>query len=259
MSTDTIREIAGITPVARDTDAREVAVAAYEQLLGQLARLGPDDWLRPTACTAWHVADMLRHLVGAARSNASVRELIRQQVSGKRHAKEHGGNALDATNALQVKDHAALSPGELITELRRLAPKAVAGRMSTPGLVRRVTLPMDPGGSTPAGTPSTLPMHRLLDVVYTRDVWLHSVDIERATGIAVVRGPVPDGRIVEDVVRDWASQHGAHVELTLTGPPGGRFRQGTGGDHLELDAIDFCLAVSGRAPGPGLLAHRVIF
>lgn len=260
MNTDAATDVATIVRIRRETDAAEVAAAAYEQLLVLLRRLEPDDWDAPTDCEAWHVADMVRHLVGAARGHGSVPELLRQQLWGARHKRRYDGNALDATNDLQVQDHAHLSPGQLVAELRRLAPRAVRGRLRTPELVRRIDVPMDRTGSTAEGQPATLNLGHLVDAVLTRDVWLHSVDIERATGVAVDRGGVPDRRVVEDVVAEWAGRHGQPFELTLTGPAGGRWRRGVGGPALVLDAVECCRQLSGRAPASHpLLAHRLWF
>lgn len=259
MTTETVRDVTELVAVHRDTDAREVALAAYDQLLDQLERLEPEHWDEPTDCTGWDVAALVGHLLGAARSNASVRELLRQQLHGRRHASEHDGNALDAANALQVRDHAHLAPDERVDALRALAPRAVAGRLRTPGLVRRVRVPLDQGGDTPAGSPDGIAMDRLLDVVYTRDVWLHTVDVEQATGVSVDRTVGPTARVLEDVVAEWAARHGRAFELVLAGAGGGRFRQGTGGPTFELDALAFARVLSGRAPGEGLLAVRVVF
>jgi len=41
----------------------------------------------------------------------------------------------------------------------------------------------------------------------------------------------------------------------LTGPAGGWFRQGVGGEHVEIDAIEFVRTLSGRRPGTGVLAN----
>lgn len=260
MSTDTATDVARITRITRDSDARDVALAAYDQLLGLLKRLEPGHWDAPTDCEAWHVADMVRHLVGAAKGYGSVPEMLRQQTLALRRKRDFDGNALDACNALQVADHGHLSPGQLVTELRRLAPRAVVGRLRMPAPVRAITLPMDMTGSTAPGMPTTLRLGHLMDTVLTRDVWLHGIDIERATGVTVDRAGVPDARIVEDVVAEWSARHGQPFELTLTGPAGGRYRQGTGGDHLEREAIEFCRTLSGRAAaGTGLLGTRVLF
>lgn len=254
-----VMDVADVTPIHRDTTAREVALAAYDQLLGQLERLDPEHWAAPTDCTGWTVADVVGHMIGAARGNASRRETVRQLVAGKRHAKEHDGNALDATNALQVREHAHLTPQERVAALRELAEPAVDGRLATPGLLRRVRVPMDLGGDTPQGTPDALGLDRLMDVTYTRDVWLHTVDVERATGVGVDRTSGPTRAIVADVVAEWAALHGRPFELVLTGPGGANYRQGSGGPRLELDTVEFCRALSGRAPADGLLRQRVIF
>jgi hypothetical protein len=99
----------------------------------------------------------------------------------------------------------------------------------------------------------------LVDVIITRDVWTHRVDIARATGRDLVLDPDVDGPIVADVVAEWAGRHGQPFELTLGGPAGGTFVQGDGGQRLELDAVEFCRVLSGRAEGEGLLGVRVLF
>jgi uncharacterized protein (TIGR03083 family) len=187
MTTDTIHDVANLTPVHKDTDAAEVALAAYDELFSLLQRLEPEQWSPRTECPAWDVSAMVGHMIGAAKGNASVPRGIVQAVRGKLAAKHHAGNMLDATNARQVTDHAHLSPAERLRELRDVHRSAVAGRMGTPGLVRRMKIPMDQSGSTAAGTPDQIRFDRLVDVIYTRDVWLHSVDIERTDGDGLLR------------------------------------------------------------------------
>ncbi len=258
MSIDTVRMVEEIPRITRSTDAREVALAAYERLLELLERLEPVDWAAPTECPAWDVAAMVGHLIGAGKAGASVRESVRQQRWGRRHAAAFDGNTLDAVNALQVTDHAGLSREQRLAALRAVAVPAVRGRMRLPALLRRVSVPLDPGGSTAPGMPDRLELGALVDVVYTRDVWLHRVDIARATGRPLDLGPT-DARIVADVVAEWAARHGRPFHLTLSGPAGGQFRHGHGGPHLEHDAVEFCRTLSGRAAGEGLLATRVVF
>lgn len=247
MGLDTVRPVAEIPPISRDTDARDVAVAAYERLLAVLAGLEPDAWSAPTECDGWDVADMVGHLIGAGEACASMREMLRQQVRGRREAARFGGNALDAANDLQVRQHDGLCPSERVDALRAIVPAAVRGRMRLPRGLRRVSVAIAPGGSTAAGMPARLQLGRLMDVVYTRDTWLHTIDIVRATSTPHTPIPVVDGRIIEDVVAEWAARHGQPVVLTLTGPAGGRFRAATGGDELQVDAITFCRILSGRA------------
>lgn len=247
MDIDTTRRVEDITPISRATDAREVALAAYDRLIGLLETLAPDEWHAPTECPGWDVAAMVGHLIGAAKAGASVRESLRQQLWGKRHAADFDGNTLDATNERQVADHASLTAAERLTELRAVAPAAVEGRMRLPRPLRRVRVPLDPSGSTAPGMPARLSLGHLMDVIYTRDVWLHTIDIARATGRAHAPVPEVDGRLVEDAVAEWGARHGQPFVLVLTGPSAVRFRQGEGGGHLHLDAIEFCRLLSGRA------------
>ena len=99
----------------------------------------------------------------------------------------------------------------------------------------------------------------LNDTIYLRDLWMHRVDACRATGAPLELDADHDGRIVADVVAEWARRHGRPFELTLTGPAGGRYRCGTGGEVLEVDAVELCRTLAGRSAGDGLLATIVPF
>jgi uncharacterized protein (TIGR03083 family) len=259
MTVETVRRVDQITPITFTTDARAVALGVYDRLFSLLEQLDADDWSVQTECPAWNVADMVGHLIGAARANASFVELVRQQAWALRHKREFDGNDLDAMNALQVRNHAALTPAERIATLRALSVKAVNGRLRLPRVLRSIRAPLAQDGSTASGMPTSVTLGELMAVVYTRDTWLHRVDIARATGHPLELDPEVDGRIVEDVVVAWAARHGRPFRLVLTGPAGGTFTQGEGGPELELDAIELCRILSGRAPGEGLLATRVLF
>ena len=99
----------------------------------------------------------------------------------------------------------------------------------------------------------------LFDVVLTRDTWMHRADISRAVGRALELTPEHDGVLVADVVAEWAGRHGRPYRLRLTGPAGGEWAAGEGGEELELDAVDFCRLLSGRGQGAGLLGQQVPF
>ena len=101
----------------------------------------------------------------------------------------------------------------------------------------------------------------LLDVILTRDTWMHRVDVCRATGRAPELTAEHDGVVVADVVAEWAERHGRPYRLRLTGPAGGRWECGeaAAAEELELDAVDFCRLLSGRGGGSGLLAQQVPF
>jgi hypothetical protein len=95
----------------------------------------------------------------------------------------------------------------------------------------------------------------LLDVGFTRDVWAHRIDLCAATGHGMDLTADHDGRLVADIVGEWADIHGQPFELVLEGPAGGKFSQGTNGERVEIDAIEFVQVLSGRRPGTGILAH----
>jgi uncharacterized protein (TIGR03083 family) len=99
----------------------------------------------------------------------------------------------------------------------------------------------------------------LIDVILSRDTWMHRVDIARATGQDLVLTADHDGVLVADVAAEWAGRHGQPCTLTLTGPAGGSWTWGTGGPALELDAVEFCRLLSGRGQANGLLDVPVPF
>jgi hypothetical protein len=88
---------------------------------------------------------------------------------------------------------------------------------------------------------------------------MHRVDISRATGRELVLTPDHDGVLVANVVDEWAERHGSAYSLTLHGPVGGSWSRGPAGPHIELDAVEFCRILSGRASGDGLLTTEVPF
>lgn len=256
---DTIGRITGAE------EAEHLGLAVYRALFADLRSLTPADWGATTVCAPWTVTDMVRHLLGAAKGNASFREMLRQQIYGARHKSDFDGNALDATNDLQVADHRHLGPDELLAGLDDICAKSVQTRVGRSRIFDRISVPIDAAGSTAGGMPSRLNMSELFKVIYTRDVWLHRVDIANALGRELRIDPFVDGRIVQDVVKEWADRHGEPFELHLTGAAGGRYRRAEAGPVIEIDAIDFCWILSGRgeaesgSQGASLLTHRVLF
>ena len=70
----------------------------------------------------------------------------------------------------------------------------------------------------PAGGRMT--MGHLMDRVYTRDQWMHRLDISDAIGAEPLITADHDRRIIEDVVAEWATLHPGPWSLELTGRPG---------------------------------------
>lgn len=258
-------DIDAISRIETPEEAERIGLAEYAALLDDLQALTPEQWEIETVCAPWTVADMVRHLIGAAKANASMREMTRQQIHGARHKRDFGGNALDATNDLQVRDHRHLGHRELAEELAAVYPDSVRVRTHRSRFYDRIDVPVDAGGSTAEGMPAKLSLGRLFRVVYTRDVWLHRFDIARATGRASQVDDSTDRRIVEDVVKEWADRHGRPFDLRLQGPAGGHYRRVGEGPTIQLDAVEFCWILSGReeptseARSTDLLGQRVFF
>lgn len=236
--------------------AMRVAATEYDRVVAQLRALTPEQWTRPTACPAWDVRALACHMLGMAEMSASLREQLRQM----RKAGKAGGVFIDALTALQVDERATMTPAQIIERFALVGPRAAKGRRRAPGFVRRRAMPDEQAvGSKPDSPVERWSFGFLIDVIMTRDPWLHRTDIAAATGTAMTLTREHDGVLVDDVVREWAARHGRAATLTLTGPAGGTWTWGTGGPHLELDAVEFCRTISGRGKGEGLLATEVPF
>lgn len=234
----------------RHADWMRAAEEEYSRLLDLLRALEPGDWTRPTDCSEWDVRQLVAHLVGAAECMASVREAARQARLGKRL--RPGADSIDGMTAVQVQERADATPAELLAALEDAAPRAIRARRRLPAAVRALRVPFGP----PLGVRS---VGYLMDRIYTRDAWMHRVDLARAAGRQPVLTADHDGRLVADVVAEWARAHGRPYDLRLTGPAGGSWSSGTGGEQLELDAVEFARILAGRGSGEGLLATTVPF
>lgn len=230
-----------------------LAAEEYHRILRVVDDLTQLDWLRPTECPGWTVKDVLSHILGMLASQADPAERARQVSMAVQIAQQIGGRRIDAMTGMQVREHAHLSTSELSRALYETVPRALAARGWLTAEQREASY--DPG--LRGEGPWTLGY--LFDVIHTRDPWMHRIDICRATGREPVVTTEHDGRLIADVVAEWSVRHGRPFTLVLTGPAGGRFAVGTGGAHLELDAIAFCRTLSGREPGDDLLATRVPF
>ncbi len=234
--------------------AMQLAATEYDRLADLLAELTPGDWRRPTECPAWDVRAMAGHCVGMARMSTSLRETARQLTRAMRAARKSGRPEIDELTDLQVREHAHLAEADVAEAMRQTGRAAVAGRRRVPRPVRALTF-TDEG----VGVKEKWRVGYLLDTILTRDPWTHRGDICRATGRELHLTADHDGRIVADVVAEWAGRHGRPFDLTLTGPAGGHWRVGEDGERLELDAVEFCRVLSGRTEGEGLLRTAVPF
>jgi len=219
--------------------AVRLAATEYTRCTEAFRSLRLGQWAARTDCPAWNVRQMAAHMLGMAEMAASIRESLRQQ----RKATQAGGTFIDALNQLQVDERRDWTPERITERYAARAPRAVAGRRRTPSFVRRRTMPQLPDVN---GAHEPWTYGYLIDVILTRDPWMHRLDIARAAGTALHLTADHDGVIVADVVAEWAGRHGKDFELTLTGPAGGAWKAGTGGPGWTLDAIDFCRATSRR-------------
>lgn len=234
----------------RHADWMAAAAEEYRRLDALLGELDDADWSRPTDCPEWDVRQVVAHLVGAAESNARLREMLRQARLGKKA--RPGEPDVDGMNAVQVAEREGMTPARLRSDLSDAGRRGVRARSRLPRPLRALRIPFGP----PLGVRS---LGYLMDRIYTRDAWMHRVDIARAAGRPLLLTPDHDGRIVADVVAEWARAHGRPYSLVLTGPAGGRWTDGADGEAISMDAVEFCRVMSGRGAGGGLLATTVPF
>jgi uncharacterized protein (TIGR03083 family) len=245
VTTTNVRDI----PPIRHREAMALASTEYERFTTLLRSLAADDWATPTVCDRWNVQAMVAHVLGAAEANASIRENIHQMRLGRQVQRELGfHHIVHGANEVQVRERANLDPAGLLDRWIHATPRALKGRRRFPPFLRRVRIPFE----APLGRRS---LAYLMDIVYTRDVWMHRIDIARATGHEPELTADHDGRLIADMVADWAGTNHHPFSIHLSGPAGGGFTSGTDGPELDIDATDWVWIISGREPGTGLLAN----
>jgi uncharacterized protein (TIGR03083 family) len=237
-------------PALDRATAMRLAATEGDRFLAQLRRLAPDDWTTQTDCEGWDVRAMVGHVVGMTEMSASLVEQAKQMLAARRT----GGEFLDALTALQVAKHADDSTDQLVARFAAIAPKSAKARRRTPGFVRGRTMPMS---QTVGSGQEYWAIGFLVDVILTRDTWMHRIDVARAVDLDLELTAEHDGAIVDDVVTEWAQRHGLPCTVELTGPAGGRWEFGKGGATVSLDAVEFCRGLSGR--GEAALGTSVPF
>ena len=260
--TTTSTAVDDVKPIDR---AANPALAATENqnMLDLLESLTDDDWSQPTDCSAWDVRAMAGHVLGSMEGFAKLGSFVHLMRAAGKAAGD--GPFVDGMTAVQVSEHADLSRPDLLAHMVDVGPRVARARHRLPGPFRLIPLKQEVGG-----VEEKWKMGYLLDVILTRDTWMHRVDIARATGHELVLTADHDGRIVADVVAEWARRHGQPFTLHLEGPAGGTFTSaGTGsadqpvsgdqGEVITIDAVEFCRILSGRAIGAGLLTQEVPF
>lgn len=243
-----------VTTIDRIGHDEAMAITAVEnrRFADQLRSLDPDDWSAATDCERWDVRAMAAHVVGSAAGQISPREFLRQVRAGRPVVKEIGARFWwDGMNEVQVREREHLSTEELIAEWETNSERARVARDKLPKPIGRLPLLNLPA---PVGRQ---PLTYLFDMGFTRDVWAHRMDIAAATGRPMDLDAEHDGRIVADVVAEWASYFDEPFALELTGPAGGTFTSGVGAERIEIDTIDFMRILAERAEGTGVLRHTL--
>lgn len=235
-------------------DAMALQAAELDITLAMLRTFTDEEW-RTTVpdCPAWDIRTLYLHVLGAC-EGAALGEMLHQMRAAMRRRRREGGPLEANLSAVQVADRADLTPAALITRLAEVAPRAVAQR-------RRLPAPLRGGFRMKVDGPvvERWKLGYLVDTIYLRDMWMHRIDACRAVGREPHLTSAHDGRIVADVVAEWARRHGEPFTLELTGPAGGHFTAGGGGATLTMDAVEFCRVLSGRGAGAGLMATVVPF
>lgn len=240
-------------------EAMDLQAVELDRAIAALRTLDPDHWTTQTVCPDWDVRQMWLHVLGACEAGASMRENMHQMLAARKRCKQLGVSLEAGLSGVQVAERDDLSPTELVEQLEQIAPKTIKGRARTPRPMRAIKLGID------APVVEKWALGYLIDIIYLRDAWMHRIDTARATGTDLVLTPEHDGRIVADVVAEWARRHEQPFTLELTGAAGGTFTAGGGedgtggGGPIVMDAVEFCWLLAGRGEATGLLATIVPF
>jgi len=237
-------------PRIKHREAMQIAEVENAKFAAALADLRPDDWSKPTDCARWDVHGLAAHVVGSAAGQASPREFARQVRTGKPIVKEIGAEFWwDGMNELHVREREERSVDELRAEWETNSARALRARRRLPRPIAMLPLLKLPA---PVGRKNVA---YLFDMGFTRDVWMHRVDLSVAAGTEFDADPDHDGRVVADMVAEWAETHGEPFDLVLTGPAGGHYTSGENGEHVEIDTLEFVRILAGRVAGEGVLRN----
>jgi len=248
-------DVAALRRIEHD-EAMALTEVENARLLSQLRALNDEHWSLPTDCTGWDARAVAVHLIASAEAQASPVEFLRQVWTGRTLTAEVGGSHwVDGVNEAQLRARRTLSTTELPARWECASTAALRARRRMPAPVRRLRLlPLGEALGTDLGWQ---PLGYLFGIGFTRDVWMHRVDVARAVGLPLELTADHDGRLVADIVAEWAALHDEPFALDLHGPAGGTYRARGGAEPVRLDAVEFCRVLSGRAPGHGVLSHAL--
>ena len=240
-----------IAPITHQ-EGMALAEAEYRRYSEVLEHLRPEHWTIQTVNAEWNVKQLTAHVLGFAQCNASLRVFAKAMRAGTKRAKVEGyDHFIHGVNAVQVEEREHLTPDELLDQWASTWPRALKGRRRFPPFLRPLRVDFGPViGKKPMGS-------YLIDVVFTRDTWMHRIDTCRAAGLTPVLTAEHDGRLIADMVAEWTTLYDLSVTLHLEGPAGGCYVRGKGDQELTVDAVEWIWALSGRGTGDGLLKKEL--
>ena len=255
-----------MTTSSSTTDVVDIPRIAHREAMGLTATENAvfldvlegidDEWALQTDCTRWDVRALVVHVIASAQAQASPVEFVRQLRAGRRLTVEIGGTHwVDGLNEAQLRARRDLPVAGLPASWERASAAALTARTRMPAPLR--ALPVLPLGEALGTDLGWKPLGYLFGIGFTRDVWMHRVDLTRAVGRPMRLMQEHDGRLVADIVAEWATLHADPFTLHLSGPAGGSYRRGTTGEVVEIDAVEFCRVLCGRADATGVLTHRL--
>lgn len=197
-------------------EAIELAAAENAAFIAELKALPPVAWDGITDCDPWTVKDVAAHVLGWAEAAMSWREFRHQMAAALRGWRS---NPVHAQNALQVEERKHLTPDEVVERLEVALPALLCLR-------RRLSLP---GRLIPLYNPlfGLTTLSFAMDVIFTRDVFAHRIDVATSAGTELSVGP-NDRRIFADCLRHWARNTQANLRFELDGPLDGNYLIGKG-------------------------------
>jgi uncharacterized protein (TIGR03083 family) len=247
-------------PAIGHAEAMRLTATENARLRTLLRGLTDEQWRAATDCPRWTVRDIAVHLIASAQAQANPVEFARQIVAGRPLTARIGGKHwVDGLNEAQLRARTEWTPAMLPERWERHSAAALQARRRMPAVVR--ALPLLPIGTGLGVHIGWQPLAYLVDMGFTRDVWMHRIDIARAVGIQPELTADHDGRIIADIVAEWTRRHRHSYTLVLTGPAGGAYQNGDPlrnvGEPGPVDAVEFARILSGRAEGPGILRHKL--
>lgn len=243
-------------PALSHPEAMTIAAEEIKRFQALIESLHGEDWDQPTACSLWTVKDIVAHQAAHLRSFTSFGAFMSQaNPIVMRSYLKNGMNMLDAINQAQVDLRRSYTVEQLLGEIRDTTQPSLDGRDHIPAFMRLLVLPL-PGLDQPRS------LGYLFDLIYTRDMWMHRIDICNAIGKQPLLDASHDGRIVALIVKDLAEKskrglQGRAALLQLTGAAGGSYQIGENATPqvaIETDVLTFAALTSGREKAAPILS-----